>query len=126
MRFRRLEIPAYGPFTDFTLDLPKGSTDFHLIYGPNEAGKSSLLRAIRSLLFGIPGQTTDNFQHDYKKLRILAELEDANGSSQVFQRRKGSKNTLLDRDGDRFKSVPWPWLLLQCQPRSAWAATSCA
>lgn len=100
MRFKRLQIPAYGPFTDFTLDLPKGPSDLHLIYGPNEAGKSSLLRAIRSLLFGIPGQTTDNFLHDYKVLRILAEMEDVNGNSHLFQRRKGNKNTLLDGEGN--------------------------
>ena len=100
MRLGKIQVPAYGPFTDFSLDLPKGSTDLHLIYGPNEAGKSSLLRAIRALLFGIPGQTTDNFLHDYRQLRVLAELEDANGDSHVFQRRKGNKNTLLDSDGN--------------------------
>lgn len=100
MRFRSIQIPSYGPFTDFTLDLPKGANDFHLFYGPNEAGKSSLLRAIRALLFGIPGQTGDNFLHDYKKLRILAKLEDSNGNPHIFQRRKGTKNTLLDADSN--------------------------
>jgi uncharacterized protein YhaN len=64
MRFRRIEIPAYGPFTNFAVEFAKGAGDFHLVYGPNEAGKSSLLRAMRALLFGIHGQTTDNFLHD--------------------------------------------------------------
>jgi len=99
MRIQRIQIPAYGPFTDFTLKLPKGRTDFHLIYGANEAGKSSLLRAIRALLFGIP-QKGENFLHDYPKLRILAELEDAAGVSRIFQRRKGNKNTLLDANAN--------------------------
>ena len=72
MRFERLSIPAFGPFTNVALELPPGGADFHLVYGPNEAGKSSLLRAIRNLLYGIHGQTPDNFLHDYKALRIAA------------------------------------------------------
>lgn len=99
MRFRRIDIPAYGPFTNFSATFAKGTSDFHLVYGPNEAGKSSLLRAMRALLYGIHGQTTDNFRHDYPKLRILAELEDSHGNAKVFQRRKGNKDTLLDQAG---------------------------
>lgn len=53
MRFKRLSIPAFGPFTDYNLALPASDHDLHVIYGDNEAGKSSLLRAIRDLLFGI-------------------------------------------------------------------------
>ncbi len=46
MRFQRLEIPAYGPFTDLSLDLPKGTSDFHLIYGPNEAHKGRMASVV--------------------------------------------------------------------------------
>ena len=99
MRFRRIEIPAYGPFTDFSAEFPGEGSDFHLVYGPNEAGKSSLLRAMRGFLFGIPAQTPDNFRHEYKKLCVLAELEGEDGQSRVFKRRKGNQNTLLDEDG---------------------------
>ncbi len=99
MRFRRLAIPAYGPFTDLNLEFPPGTADFHLIYGPNEAGKSSLLRAIRDLLYGIHAQTADNFRHDYKDLRISAELENRAGLTLAVQRRKGNRNTLLDAAG---------------------------
>lgn len=96
MRFSRIHIPAYGPFTNFELALPKRTSDFHLIYGPNEAGKSSLLRALRALLFGIHGQTSDGFLHAYNSMRIAADLELPDGSLRTFQRRKGNKNTLLD------------------------------
>lgn len=96
MRFSRLHIPAYGPFTNFELALPKRASDFHLIYGPNEAGKSSLLRALRALLFGIHSQTNDGFLHAYNSMRIAADLELPDGSLRTFQRRKGNKNTLLD------------------------------
>jgi len=100
MRFNRIDIPAYGPFTDFSLELPKTDTDFHLIYGPNEAGKSSLLRAIRALLFGIPVRTVDNFSHDYKQLRVIGEVEDSSGSARIFQRCKANKNTLRDKNNN--------------------------
>ena len=99
MRFEQLSVPAYGPFTAFDLQLPAGGSDFHLIYGPNEAGKSSLLRAIRDLLYGIHGQTTDNFRHAYKDLRIAGSIAASDGRRLRFQRRKGNKDTLLDADG---------------------------
>ncbi len=100
MRFQRLEIPAFGPFTRFQLDFQGAPSDLHLIHGPNEAGKSSLLRAIRALLFGIGGQSTDNFLHDYGDLRIRGTLENRAGTTLVVQRRKGNRNTLLDAEGN--------------------------
>jgi uncharacterized protein YhaN len=99
MRFQRLHIPAFGPFTNLELSFPSAKNDLHVIYGGNEAGKSSLLRAIRDLLFGIHIHTPDNFRHDHAKLRVLGEIENQGGERLVFQRRKGSKNTLLDKDG---------------------------
>ncbi len=99
MRFDRLHIPAFGPFTNLDLRFPASGGDLQVIYGPNEAGKSSLLRAFRDLLFGIHGQSPDNFLHDYKELRIIGEVSNLAGEKRVFQRRKGNKNTLLDADG---------------------------
>ena len=58
MRFDQINIPAFGPFTDFQIEFEKSEYDIHLIHGPNEAGKSSLLRAIRGLLYGIPNTTS--------------------------------------------------------------------
>lgn len=100
MRFQRLDIPAFGPFTELRLSFPSSGRDLHLIYGENEAGKSSLLRAIRDLLFGIHGQSPDDFLHEYKKLRLLGEIENRAGDRLIFQRRKGTKNTLLDEAGN--------------------------
>ncbi len=99
MRLERLAAPAYGPFTDFALELSAGGADLHLIFGPNEAGKSSLLRAIGDLLYGIPARTADGFLHDYGELRIAAVLAARDGRRLSVQRRKGNKHTLLDADG---------------------------
>jgi len=99
LRFERLSIPAFGPFTEVAFGFPAAGGDFHLVYGPNEAGKSSLLRAIRDLLYGIHGQTPDDFLHDYKALRIAGTLCRQDGTRLAFQRRKGNRNTLLDESG---------------------------
>jgi uncharacterized protein YhaN len=96
MRFLELHLMKYGPFTDTVLNL-EGTDCIHIICGPNEAGKSSSLRALRALLYGIPSKTTDNFVHDYKDLRIGAVLLGDNGPIRVV-RKKGNKGTLLDHE----------------------------
>ncbi len=97
MRFDSLKIPAFGPFTSCSLEFKNSQPDLHVIYGANEAGKSSLLRAIHNLLYGIPNSTADSFLHDYKKLRVGATVSD--GENQLtFQRRKGYRGTLLDAE----------------------------
>jgi uncharacterized protein YhaN len=97
MRLLKLDLMKYGPFTDTLLNL-EGADCIHIVCGPNEAGKSSALRALRALLYGIPTQTTDNFVHENKDLRIGAVLQGDNGPLHVM-RKKGNKNTLLDHHG---------------------------
>ncbi len=96
MKINELQLLAYGPFTDTTLDLSGGDGGLHIIYGPNEAGKSSTLRAIHGLLYGIPTKTSDNFKHDNKKLLIGGRLTNRDGREIHFHRRKGNKSTLLN------------------------------
>jgi uncharacterized protein YhaN len=94
VRFDRLDLLAFGPFTDYSLDLAPG---FNLIYGPNEAGKSTILRAVTGLLYGIPHRSPDNYLH--REVRIGAVLQHEGEALEVV-RRKGRKNTLLTADGD--------------------------
>src|SRR5688572_23005311 len=98
MRFVRLSFDAYGPFTGVALDLSRArGNGLHLIYGPNEAGKSSALRAIRDLLFGIPQQTPDAHLHPAAVLRLSALIE--RGDEQLaFARRKKRKDSLVGLD----------------------------
>lgn len=99
MRFRSLNIPAFGPFTGFGADYGDGKPDLHLVFGPNEAGKSSLLRAIAALLYGIPNRSVDNFLHEYTDLALSAEIESRDGARLNFTRVKGRKNTIRGADG---------------------------
>ncbi len=98
MRLRALELVRYGGYADRVLDFGEADCDFHLVVGPNEAGKSTLLSAIGDLLFGFPGQTSQDWRFGYQELRIRAELEHSGGQLSVV-RRKGNKNTLLRPDG---------------------------
>ena len=96
MKLLRLELRAFGPFTGQTLDFSTNDAPLHIVYGPNEAGKSSALRALRQLLFGIDARTTDAFLHPMTSLRIGAALAGEDGSLLECVRRKGNKNTLSD------------------------------
>jgi uncharacterized protein YhaN len=93
-----VRLTAYGPFTDTTLDLSAGREGLHVIYGPNEAGKSSALRALRRLLYGIPERSTDDFLHPYAKMRIGAAIQSGSGEVLEFIRRKGRTGTLRAAD----------------------------
>lgn len=97
MRFRTLELIRYGGFADRTIEFGDGVVDLHLIVGPNEAGKSTMLSAIGDFLFGIPGQSGQNWRFDYSALRLGAVIEHA-GDTLELVRRKGTRNTLLNPD----------------------------
>jgi uncharacterized protein YhaN len=98
VRLKRLELKAFGPFTDRTLEFNSKEPGLHIIFGPNEAGKSSSLRGLKALLYGFHPQTPDNFLHSYDKLLVGGCLENKDGQELVFWRRKKRVNDLLDAD----------------------------
>jgi uncharacterized protein YhaN len=100
MRIDRLDLIAYGPFTEKSLNLSDGNSGLHLIYGDNEAGKSTSLRALIAWLFGIPTRTNDNYLHSNPQLRIGGKLRLSDGKELEFVRRKGTKGTLLELGTD--------------------------
>ncbi len=100
MRIDRLDLIAYGPFSDKSLNLSDGASGLHLIYGDNEAGKSTSLRALIAWLFGIPMRTNDNYLHSNPQLRIGGKLRLLGGEEIEFVRRKGKKSTLLEPGTD--------------------------
>ena len=100
MRFKSFSLERYGHFTDQPPINFDGGSDFHIIVGRNEAGKSTLLNGIRDVLFEIDARSSFNFLHDYKDLRLSAEIVSSSGGALSFTRRKGTKNTLLDAAGE--------------------------
>lgn len=100
MKILQLKLIAFGLFTNQTLDFSKGESGLHLISGLNEAGKSTSLRAIKHLLFGIPETTADTYRHPANQLRLGAKLRNVQGEELDIIRRKGRKQTLFDANED--------------------------
>jgi uncharacterized protein YhaN len=98
MRILGLHLRAYGHFTGYSLDFG-AEPGLHLIYGRNEAGKSTTLRALSSVLFGYPHDVADGFKHDAKNIAIGIDLLADDGRRLSFVRRRRGKHTLTTTDG---------------------------
>ncbi|MFN0195229.1 MAG: AAA family ATPase [Planctomycetaceae bacterium] len=57
MKLTQIDIERFGIWRD--LSLPVSSTGLTVLYGPNEAGKTTLLRFIRSMLYGASSHLPD-------------------------------------------------------------------
>jgi uncharacterized protein YhaN len=101
VRIAQLQLIAYGPFRGLELDL--SAPGVHVVFGRNEAGKSTTLRAIAGLLYGIDTRTLDAHLHKPGELRIGGTLVGDDGTRARVVRRKGvskgGANTLLDESG---------------------------
>lgn len=98
MRLRRLDLTRYGRFTGSSIDFgqrEENKPDLHIVYGPNEAGKSTALAAFLDLLFGIEPRSRFNFLHSYPTMRIGAALELSHGARELVRVKK-PQNSLLD------------------------------
>ncbi|RYF31009.1 MAG: hypothetical protein EOO23_03790, partial [Comamonadaceae bacterium] len=91
MRLTELNLLAYGKFTDCGRQFPRSEHDFHVIIGPNEAGKSTVRRAIRELLFGMERQSPFGFLHPQSDLKLKGVLDAAIGKLE-FIRTKQQKS----------------------------------
>lgn len=101
MRLRRLDLTRYGKFTDYSIDFGAhvaGTPDLHIVYGLNEAGKSTSLSAYLDLLFGIEERTKYGFLHQGKTMEIGGCLE-FDGRAHEFKRVKQRSNSLLNEHG---------------------------
>ena len=98
MRITRLDLLRYGKFTDISVSLPSSAKDFHLIVGPNEAGKSTLRNAIQDLLFSIEPRSRYNFLHPHSEMRLGALIEHGTNTLD-FIRTKARTKTLQTSTG---------------------------
>lgn len=94
MRFDRLDLLRYGSLSDRSIPF-RPDAKLHIVYGPNEAGKSTLLRALSDLLFGFQNEVAGLHKFEPSILRVGASLTRRDGVSIDFRRRKGRKATLV-------------------------------
>jgi uncharacterized protein YhaN len=98
MKILNLKLQAVGPFSGVELAFSQRNQGLHLIYGLNEAGKSSALRALTYLLFGFPHLSTDCFVHPNEQLRVGGRLVRDDGEELEIVRRRGNRNTIREAD----------------------------
>lgn len=100
MRLNKLELIRYGRFQDAQLCFPhpaSGSPDVVIVYGPNEAGKSTAFNGMLDLLFGIRlREHPYAFLFQRKDLLIGAELEIPSRGTITLRRNSSSSQSLLD------------------------------
>lgn len=98
MRLNRLGLTAFGKFTGAALDFgdkPADGPDLHIVYGPNEAGKSTIYAAMLDFFFGIQEKSSFNFKHPYSAMRIEGSVATDAGEA-ALARIKRRNNDLLD------------------------------
>lgn len=103
MRLNRLDLIRYGRFWDHSLVFPRpedGQPDVTIVFGPNEAGKSTAFEGFLELLFGLKGG-----EHRYafgamKRADLLVGAElDLPGRGPTVLRRNGARTgSLMDED----------------------------
>ena len=96
MKILELAIENYGLYsgTELSFDA-RGENGLQLIYGANEAGKSTLLQLVRDVLFGFRDRNHPYvFASHGASLAATARIELADGTRLRFRRHKGRKNTV--------------------------------
>ena len=100
MRLQRLDLDRFGHFTDRSFDFGTGGDrpDFHIIYGPNEAGKTTTMEAALRLFYGFPMRESYAFKHPRNNLQVSATLE-IDGKVRRFTRLPKRSGSLIDESG---------------------------
>ncbi|NMM23736.1 MAG: AAA family ATPase [Phycicoccus sp.] len=111
MRIRSLTLRPYGECADVTIEFGRGLT---VVLGANEAGKSTALDALTDLLWAIPLNTSRASRVRRKDLRILAEVQTAEGTSTLTRSPSGLFGA------DQFTPAIAPWDREQSLDRSWW------
>jgi uncharacterized protein YhaN len=94
MKLVQLNLRAYGPFTNKTIDFGDAAggapenAGLHLLLGANEAGKSTALRGLRAVLFGM-SDMRDAHLHPKDMLRVALKIRTTEGELLHVERRKG-------------------------------------
>ena len=94
MKLSSMHLKAFGPFTDHVVDFGGPAKSLVVVYGPNEAGKSAMLRAIEALRYQIDPRSPDNFRHEHPDMSVGATLLKPDGTTAMVMRIKRPKDSL--------------------------------
>ena len=82
----KCDLIRFGHFANREIEFSLKSPDYHIVYGDNEAGNSTLLKGISALFFGVPSRTPDVRQAVDLGLRILLCQRSADGLQALHDR----------------------------------------
>ena len=98
MRIQRFEMTSVLHFDELALDFGRSSS-LHILYGRNEAGKSTLLRLLTDVLYG--GAIEEDMKDAYTSAsRLEAVLTNAEGRPVRIARKKSRSRLVLDAQSD--------------------------
>ncbi len=106
MRIHELYVEGFGPFSETAVG--PFTAPITVVYGPNEAGKSSLLAFIRTVLFGFPTRGFAAYYPPQSGGRHggRVTISDGDGRPVVVERLEGGKGGLLTITGDDGAPLP--------------------
>ena len=109
MRIENLDLVAFGAFTDTSLDLSGDA--IQIVYGPNEAGKTTVRKAVTKLLYDFDHIDAYAFVHPLNALQVGATVT-TGATSRKVMRYKRNKNPLVDGvDGTPISPSEWSAML---------------
>jgi len=108
VRLRRLELEHFGHFRGQRLAF-EGEGSFALVHGHNEAGKTTVLEAVRWLLFGGTGARFA-FDTEQSQLAVGARMELASRSTIDVRRNNGKGRGLKGTSGSG-DEIDEEWIL---------------
>lgn len=110
MRIERLDLVAFGPFTATSLDL--SAPGLQVVYGPNEAGKSTARAAVSTLLYDFELRSPYAFVHPLAKLQLSGRILGEDGLALEVVRHKRNKDPLVEAgSGTPVAPARWAGLL---------------
>ena len=101
LRIDSLRVHGFGHFSDYSRELGPG---LNVLYGPNEAGKSTLLAFLRGMLFGFDKRARSESRYVPESGAFGGELTVGSGTGtlgvrRVVNRRGKAELTVLDAEG---------------------------
>jgi len=109
VRLKQLDLIKYGKFSDTSIEFSSSEYDFHVVCGPNEAGKSTIRGAISELLFGMPLRTKLDFVFPLQDLKLGGVVEN-DSASLAFHRCRGRNPLRTAEDAPLSESNLAPFL----------------
>ncbi|MEM9843380.1 MAG: AAA family ATPase [Pseudomonadota bacterium] len=102
MRLNALHLIRYGNFEDAEIVFPvpaRDTPDVSVVYGPNEAGKSTAFHALLEIFFGFrAGAHPYAFRFERSDLLVGADLDLPDRGATVLRRNSKGSQSLLDTD----------------------------